>query len=387
MRILFYQRWVGVHHGGTETHVKSLVNEFYKRGHEISILTRQGRQLSDLDPAIKVWRVSKNFLESDFSYENPLLLYFHTGLFMVKSFLYLLYLTLVKGQRFDVVSVHFVTESLVVRLYRRLTGTPFLFVLEGYTPLEAREAKKANVAIAISQSMVDTISQKHGYAPKFLPVGIDEKVFNEKVDGSAERGKYLSGFERLILTVGRIEPRKDYPTLIEAAKIIKDGGHRFRFLIVGDGIDRAKIKKLIGDSGLADEVLLLGATSETRKAQLYRAADLFVLPTLYEGFGIVFAEALACGLPIVSTKVGAVPEVVDGAGVLVEPHNAEALATAIVKVLEDDDLRQRLSSTALKISQKYHWSNLVGEYEEIYLETLNNKSQITSSKQISNLKL
>lgn len=366
MKVLFFHRWVGVHYGGAESHVKSLALEFSKLGHKVSILTREGTELTELDPSIKVWRISKNPFESDFSYENPILLYFHTGLFMIKSFLKLAHMSIVKGERFDVISVHFATEALVTRLFRTLFKVPYVFVLEGYTRLEAEQAKLANAAIAISQEMVVTVFKNHSYRPYFLPVGIDGSRFNIQIDGSAERSKYLNGFKKLIITVGRIEPRKDYPTLLAAAKIIKNRKLPYRFLIVGDGIDRSKINRLIEDLGLTNEILMIGAVSEEKKAQLYKAADVFVLPTLYEGFGIVFVEAMACGLPIVSTNVGAVSEVVDGAGKLVDPKNPESLAESIVEVLENESLRQSLSLRAIEVSQKYHWQNILPRYEEIY---------------------
>lgn len=366
MKILFFHRWTGVHFGGTETHVTELMQRLSQRGHQVSLLTRQGTLAGSFDPKIKVYGVSKNFRESDHSYENTVSLYCHTFLFMLKSFLYLLYLRIFLGQKYEVISVHFATEAVVARLFRRLFKTPYVFVLEGYTPLEAGEAKLANSSIAISENMTGKIWENHGYRPHFLPVGIDVSRFNPKIEGFPERSKYLAGFEKLIITVGRIEPRKDYPTLVAAARIIKQKSYRYRFLIVGDGIDRDKIGQAIKSFGLAEEVLMLGAVSEDLKAKLYRACDLFVLPTLYEGFGIVFIEAMASGLPIISTEVGAVPEVVKAAGVLVEPQNPKKLAETIAKVLEDKDLCSNLSQEAINISGNYNWDKLIPKYEDVY---------------------
>lgn len=370
MKILFFHRWTGVHFGGTENHVTNLMERLLERGHGVSLLTRQGNRTESFDQKIKIYTVGKNPFESDHSYETPILLYFHTLLFMVKSFLFLCNLRIFRGQKFDVISVHFVTEAVVARLFRLIFKTPYVFIQEGYTFLEANEAKKANASVAISENMVQKIFEVHGYQPTFIPVGIDLKRFNLKVDGSQERAKFVSGYEKLVVTVGRIEPRKDYPTLVAAVQLVKQKGYRYRFLIVGDGIDREKITHLIEKDGLSGEVLMLGALSEDLKSQIYRASDLFVLPTLYEGFGIVFVEAMVCGLPIVSTNVGAVPEVVGPAGLLVEPKNPEALAQAIIKVFNNPDLYKDLKDNAVKLGSSYNWDRLIVEYENVYLSVI-----------------
>lgn len=366
MKILFFHRWTGVHFGGTETHVTELIQRFSQRGHQVSLLTRQGQRTGSFGQGIKVYSVSKNFCESDHSYENHILLYLHTFIFMVKSFLYLIYLKIFLGQKYDVISVHFATEAVVARFFRIFFKIPYVFVLEGYTSLEASQAKFANSSIAISEDMVGKILQNHGYKPNFLPIGVDAGRFNLSIDGSNERSKYLDGYEKLIITVGRLEPRKDYPTLLAAVKIIKQKNYPYKYLIVGDGIDREKIGQSIELLDLTDEVVMLGPVSEDLKAKLYRACDLFVLPTLYEGFGIVFIEAMASGLPVVSTRVGAVPEVVGRAGLLVEPKNPEKLAEAVIKVLEDAGIYSKLRQEAIYISGNYNWDKLVMKYEDAY---------------------
>src|SRR3989344_2923115 len=107
MKILFFHRWVGVHLGGTETHVRDLVEQFSLRGHKVAVLTRAGNENPSLNPRVLIYRIPKNFRESEHSYETLLPLYLHTAVYMAKSFLYLLYLRLVKREIFDVISVHF----------------------------------------------------------------------------------------------------------------------------------------------------------------------------------------------------------------------------------------------------------------------------------------
>lgn len=365
MKILFFHRWTGVHLGGTETHVRELMERFVERGHEVSLLTRCGEYPKDIDPKIKIYRISKNPFESNHSYETPLLLYAHTAWFMTKSFFYLLYLRFIKGQKFDVISVHFATESLVCQLFRLLFGTPYVFILEGYTKLEADVAKLANAAVAISRHEVNDTFKYHGYKPLYIPKGKNPH-FNTDVDGSDVRREYLKGAEKLLIAVGRIESRKDYPTLVAAAKYALAKGKKYRWLIAGDGIDFQKIQNLIESENMTETVVMLGPVRNEDLPKFYRASDLFVLPTLYEGFGFVFVEAMACGLPVVSTTAGAVPEVVNGAGILVEPKCPEKFADAAIKILEDENLRREFSQKAIENAKYYDWERLIVEYENAY---------------------
>ncbi|MCL5004214.1 MAG: glycosyltransferase family 4 protein [Patescibacteria group bacterium] len=372
MKILFFHRWVGVHLGGTETHVRELAELLCQRGHKVSILTREGEYPKNLDEKIKIYRISKNILESDHSYESALPLYFHTGLFMLKSFLYLFYLRFIRGEKFDVISVHFATESLVCRIFRFITGTPYVFVLEGYTKLEADVAKSANAVIAISRHEVDETLKRHGYEPLYIPKG-RQKIFNASVDGSQMRQKFLGDADKIIIAVGRIEPRKDYPSLILTAERLKRKGKKYRWLIAGDGIDFQKIRKQIDDRAMTEEILMLGPVNNADLPFFYRAADLFFLPTLYEGFGYVFVEAMACGLPVVSTTAGSVPEVVGEAGILVEPKDIDGFAYAIETLLEQNSIYNSARSKALEIASFYDWDRLILEYEKVYLEAGNKK--------------
>lgn len=366
MKLLFIHRWVGVHHGGTETHIRNLMRRLRSCGHQITLVTREGPELSNFGDSVEVVRVGKSWGESDYSYERVLPLYFYTGLFVLKLLLTVVGMVVVRRRRFDVVSVHFATEAMVARLIRFLFGIPFVFVLEGYTDLEASLAKTADAAIAISQTDVESVFKSQDFRPVLLPVGRDER-FNQNVDGSAVRQRYLEGADKLIICVGRIEPRKDHPTLLKAARILKDKGFKYHWLVVGEGIRRPEVGWSVKEFGLDSEVKMLGDLAEEDLPLYYRAADLFVLPTLYEGFGIVFIEAMACGLPVVSTKVGAVPEVVDGAGFLVAPGDPEALAEKIVSILSDSALYHSLQQRALERANFYSWGRLIPEYEKVYL--------------------
>jgi glycosyltransferase involved in cell wall biosynthesis len=142
-----------------------------------------------------------------------------------------------------------------------------------------------------------------------------------------------------------------------------------RFLIVGDGLERTYLEELLGSLGLEDTVRIIPEIPVS--PQYYSACDLFVLPSLYEGFGIVFLEAMSAGLPIVSTTAPAIPEVVGGCGVLVPPKRPDLLASAILDVLGNNSLRAQLIKCGLDRSNAYSWEKLIRDYEIIY-ETARN---------------
>jgi glycosyltransferase involved in cell wall biosynthesis len=152
-----------------------------------------------------------------------------------------------------------------------------------------------------------------------------------------------------LLAVGALVPRKGYDVLIAALAALAD--LPWRLTIAGDRTrDRATAQRLerdIADRGLAARVTLTGAVSDDRLAALYDGADLFVLPSRYEGYGMGFAEAIARGLPVIGTEAGAIPETVPaGTGLLVPPDDAPALAAALRRLITDAGERGRLAAAA-----------------------------------------
>jgi glycosyltransferase involved in cell wall biosynthesis len=152
-----------------------------------------------------------------------------------------------------------------------------------------------------------------------------------------------------LLSVGSLVPRKGYDVLIAALATLRE--LPWRLTIAGDRTrDPATAQQLESDIarfGLADRMALAGAVPDERLDALYDAADLFVLPSRYEGYGMAFAAALARGLPVIGTVAGAIPEAVPpDAGILVPPDNVPALAAALYRLITDPRERSRLAAAA-----------------------------------------
>jgi len=231
--------------------------------------------------------------------------------------------------------------------------------------MEGKEAAYADLKIAISEDIAKKC-RKDGYIPKIITPGIDLDRFNIRVDGSEIRKKYAKEKDKLVLTVARLDPRKDSLTLIEAACNVCRINPRIQFIIAGEGSEKEKIEKRIEELKLTENVFLIGFVPEETLPQYYRASDVFALPTLYEGFGIVYLEAMASGVPIVSTTVPAVPEVVGDAGILVPPKRPDLLAEGILKILENKQLADDFIEKGLEKAQKFDWNSIIDKLEEEY---------------------
>lgn len=359
---------MGLHIGGTETHIKELACRFAKRGHEVHIITSDGDKLKDYESFMKVWYISRNWREAPFprNFRQDSLLPLYMFMFYTKALVKFLTLWF-KGVRFDVASVHWTPEAILMRLLRPLLKLPYVFVLEGYTDHEAKWAGHADSQIAISKDIVDRCFMHYGYKPVHIPIGIDAEKYD--VDGSHLRTAFCKKNEKLVVTVCRLDPRKDIPTLVSAARLVCEKDENVRFIIVGDGPDRQRIEQMIQTLNLSDKVKIVRKVPVT--PDFYKAGDLFVLPSLYEGLGIVFLEAMSARLPIISTTAGAIPEVVGDAGILIPPRRPELLAEKILEVIHNDRLRKEMIEKGLNKLKRHDWSRLVVEYEKAYLRAAN----------------
>jgi glycosyltransferase involved in cell wall biosynthesis len=158
-----------------------------------------------------------------------------------------------------------------------------------------------------------------------------------------------------LLAVGAIVPRKGYDVLIAALATLSD--LQWHLTIVGDGTrDRDAVARLEADIvrfHLGERIAVLGAVADARLAELYAGADMFTLASRYEGYGMVFAEAIARGLPVIGTTGGAIAQTVPaGAGVLVPPDDAPALAKALRRAIENPGERRRMAAAARQAARE-----------------------------------
>jgi glycosyltransferase involved in cell wall biosynthesis len=220
----------------------------------------------------------------------------------------------------------------------------------GLSPAEAQQFQRRERAalahtdhvVVTSPSTARLLARDYGVEPDDITVALPGN--DPKAPSARTRDGTLA-----LLAVGSLVRRKGYDVLVAALAGLKD--LPWRLTIAGDRTrdpaTAAALDSDIGNCGLGDRIDVLGAVVDERLDQLYANADLFVLASRFEGYGMAFAEAIAHGLPVIGTTTGAIPDTVpDGAGILVPPDDAQALSKALRRLIADPAERQRLAAAA-----------------------------------------
>jgi len=233
-----------------------------------------------------------------------------------------------------------------------------------------RILNNAGACLALTRDMAREMKEICPREITIIPNGVDLSRFDSCSREDARQRLGIDNEEKAILCVANLRAEKGHEYLVEAMREVVERYSEARLFIVGKGPQMSKIQSLVSNHGLQQNVILTGFISPDEIPGYMVAADIFVLPSLSEGFPNVLLEAMAAGLPIVATSVGGIPEIVtDGEnGFLVEPGNSQQLAGKILFLFENEDLRERLSDNNIKKAKGYNWSSIVTSLEEIYLQ-------------------
>jgi glycosyltransferase involved in cell wall biosynthesis len=176
-----------------------------------------------------------------------------------------------------------------------------------------------------------------------------------------------------VLYAGNIKPHKNLERLIEAFHILRQDPAMkdVQLLIIGDEISKyATLRRAVHRHKLHKHVRFFGFVSDQTLAALYRLADAFVFPSLYEGFGLPPLEAMASGTPVITSNVSSLPEVVGDAALMIDPYEPAAIADAMQRVLTDAALRADLSRRGLARAREFSWERSIARVREIYAEVM-----------------
>lgn len=185
------------------------------------------------------------------------------------------------------------------------------------------------------------------------------------LDAAAGRG--LVGSDRYVLALGTVEPRKDLPTLVQAFDDLAATHPELRLVVAGaDGWGVEAYDAAVRAARHADRIVRLGYVTEVQRGDLLAGASCVAIPSLYEGFGLVAAEAMLAGAPVVASDRGSHPEVVGEAGVLIPAAEPGALAGAVDDVLTDDALARRLRSAGPTRAARFTWSAMAAGVVELW---------------------
>ncbi|NLD71706.1 MAG: glycosyltransferase family 4 protein [Chloroflexi bacterium] len=253
--------------------------------------------------------------------------------------------------------------------YPECSSPPLLEYLMRSVP---RSVERADLVLADSESTRRDVIELLGIAEdrvRTLYAGVEERFSRPAEPDAVEAVRRRYGIARpYILGLGTLQPRKNFPALIRAYHALRETHGVEHQLVIGGGrgwLDD-EIYATIDALGLEGDVLLPGYVDDADLPALYTGAAVFAFPSLYEGFGIPILEAMACGTPVVSADASSLPEVTGDAALLVSPHDVEALAHALWRLLDDGDLRETLVERGRQRVALFRWEAAARTLLEAY---------------------
>jgi glycosyltransferase involved in cell wall biosynthesis len=367
--------------GGASSATYNLALELVKLGHSVDVLTsRFGDQPSEeIINGIKVYRVT--------SWRHGI---HNCGLRGAISYVVFAFFSLrglLKKNRYDLLHYFFGLPTGLLSLYSHgVKNQPYILSLRGsdvpgfdatslklrflhwlLKPITVRIWKKAERLVAVSHGLREMAQRTLPGRPiGVVHNGIDTDIFKPVPN----HNDHSNGSVRL-LCVSRLIERKGLDYLFQAMAEMNDP--RIRVDIVGTGSSEQRLKSKVRGLGLETQVHFWGYKTAFELVDLYNQADIFILPSLSEGLAMVLLEAMSCGLPIIATNVGGIPEVVaDGEnGILIPPGKVNAIIQAIHRLVRDSVLRSRISrNNPSKIREQFTWTKGALGYQAMYDQVL-----------------
>jgi glycosyltransferase involved in cell wall biosynthesis len=250
----------------------------------------------------------------------------------------------------------------------------------GFLGMQKRVARQVPRILTVSSSSKRDIVEQYGLDPEQLvvvPIGVDQHHFRPRPDIARVPG-------RVMTTASADVPFKGLLPLVEALAKVRTEKPEAHLVVVGKLRRGSPVAVAIDRLGIGDAVTFESAVSNERMIELYAEAQVAVVPSLYEGFSLPAVEAMACGVPLVTTTGGALPEVVgeDGeTGMLVEPGDAGALALAIGRVLSEAELAARLADHARRrVLERFTWQACAAATAEHYRWTIEQRRRVDATK-------
>ena len=228
-----------------------------------------------------------------------------------------------------------------------------------------------------SESMRETLVNNYGLKNNFtvIPTGVDLEAYRT-ASGEKIRKKRRWEKDIVMISIGRLAPEKNWPTLLHAAALVIKDIPQFRFVLIGDGTDRKSLEELAKELGIQKRVTFTGSLSFTETPSYMKAANLFGFASITETQGLATLEAMAAGLPVVAVEASGTRDILKHGqqGYLVE-NNPEALAAAIKRLLSNPERMQKFAQAAYKKAQSFNIENLTGKLLDVYEQAIRDKKK------------
>ncbi len=345
---------------GAELYVKNIAEYLVKNEHKVAIITKRFNRLKKFERInnVDVYRIK--------SFNLPQLrsLIALPGMF---------FKTLRLSKDYDLIHAHITYPSGIIAYFvKLLTGKKYILTLQGDELMNYPEKrllkllkfpikialKNASYVHCISNALKDNIVKNFGVDINkviIIPNGVDIEHFKnaKKIDL-----KKRFNSKNIILTVSRLTAKNNIELLIKSVDKLKN----VKLIIIGDGPEKEKLKRLSNNN-----VIFIGRIDNKEIASYMKGADIFIRTPITEGLGIVFLEAMAAGLSIISNDVGGIKDIVkDNYNSIVVKNNVEDIKNAIETLLKDKKLREKLASNGLKFVKDYDWGIVNKRTIELY---------------------
>lgn len=250
--------------------------------------------------------------------------------------------------------------------YPETIQEPTLRMLENVS----RHLHAADQVFTVSEATKNDVVSRWPIDPQKVKViynGVSERFRRLDTSPDEVRDRYDLP-KRFFLFVGTVEPRKNLARLVEAFDSV--GRHVDHSLVVvgAKGWKASPIYRAIQASPVRDRIRLLGFVADADLPAIYNLADAVVYPSLYEGFGIPIVEAMACGTPVVTSNVSAMPEVAGDAALFIDPLDPRGIAAAMERILQDGALRERLRAKGLERAKRFSWDISAAQVMQCFRE-------------------
>ncbi|MFX0195390.1 MAG: glycosyltransferase family 4 protein [Candidatus Hodarchaeota archaeon] len=378
MNILMISPWYLPYEvGGAEVFAHEIAKRLANKGHTIQVLTRKrGYPLSS---EMDLNDVHIHYLPY-FNVENLRSISFILSAFQKGRYI-------IQKNKIDLIHAHLAFPSgIVASLFKLIEKKPSLVTIQGgdvgdyaeftgkfygvLTPFIKLGLRGADRVHVVSTDLKKKIVS-FDYSPDnihLVPNGVDFSRFSPRINGRNVRKHYkIDG--PIILSVSRLVPKNGLDTLIQAFKIVKETYHDTYLMIVGEGYLKSQLERMVKKLNLENNTIFVGYVRHDLIHHFYAAADIFVRTPVDEGFGIVFIEAMASGVPVVATNVGGITDIIQNKknGILIPPNDPYKLAEVLNRLLQNEQMRKKLGYSGRDSCQdKYNWDSICSSIMKIY---------------------
>lgn len=371
--------------GGMNVYVRETALELGRLGYQVDVFTRDDgvtEPVVDLAPGVRVVHLEagpRTPLDKEALWEAMPAFLNSLRVFRARA-----------GLRYDLVHSHYWMSGWAGTYLQRLWNVPHITMFHtlGEVKNRAREdehepsyriraerriVETADAVVAATEDevmLLERLYQADAEQIAIIPCGVDVHSFRPH-EQEAARGALGLGPEPLVLFVGRLEPLKGLDLLVEALPLLAESA----VLLVVGGDEQARdyvssLQARAAELGVADRLRFVGAVPHDRLPLYYAAADLCAVPSFYESFGLVALEAMACGTPVVASRVGGLPATVrDGEnGYLIPWRSPQAFAARMNAIVTDPEGRERMSRNARRTAERFQWARVACDLDQLYTE-------------------